>query len=55
MPREKIAGAVYVAVAPDREGSVASEALGVRLRSVAADPARLTVEDPADSTKRAAI
>ena len=51
----RLAGPEYLAVAPDREGWVTSECLGVRLRALASQPKRLVVEDLADAARRSEI
>lgn len=51
----RLAGPEYLAVAPDREGWITSECLGVRMRALASQPKRLVVEDLADSGRRTEI
>jgi hypothetical protein len=53
--RFRLAGAEYLAVAPDREGWVTSECLGVRLQALAPQPTHLVVEDLADAGRRSVI
>jgi Uma2 family endonuclease len=50
----RLAGSQYVAVAPDRDGWVASEPLRVRLRQSPGSPV-LAIEDVDDTTVRAEI
>jgi Uma2 family endonuclease len=51
----RLAGPEYLAVAPDREGWVTSECLGVRMRALASGPKHLVVEDLADPGRRSEI
>jgi Uma2 family endonuclease len=51
----RLAGAQYLAVAPDREGWLSVEALRVRLRTATDDTPRLVVEDLDDPQSRTEI
>ena len=51
----RLAGTQYLAIAPDREGWVTSERLGVRLRVAAGPPARLVLEDLSNPAARIEI
>ena len=51
----RLAGLQYVALQPDRDGWLMSEAMNIRFRRIDATPPRLVVEDVVDSSKRAEI
>jgi Uma2 family endonuclease len=51
----RLAGPEYLAVAPDREGWITSECLGVRMRARTSQPPHLVVEDLADPGRRTEI
>ena len=51
----RLAGPEYLAVAPDREGWVSSECLGVRMQALAPLAKHLVVEDLAGSRRRTEI
>jgi Uma2 family endonuclease len=51
----RLAGGQYIVVAPDRDGSVLSETMGVRFSRDPGPPPRLVVQDAADPSSRTAI
>jgi len=51
----RLAGPQYVAVAPDREGSIPSQCLGVRLRVLSGPTPRFVVEDLQDPSIRTEV